>query len=431
MILIYSHKLTNRLTYIFDTLLSGILGIELEYTDSVEKFTMHEGPKLNYSNTSLESGLFFQCSNILFETGIKEQTINVSTFEDLPCFFSVGRDAVLPFDPFGVSFYLISRYEEYLPHIKDQHERFPASESLAYMNGFLDEPLVNQYVEVIAKKINEKYPELVFPTRKFTFISTIDIDNAYAYKHKGFIRTIGGMLKGIKDGGLSQRLKVLFGQLDDPYDTFAYQKHVHQQYNCSPIYFFLLGDYGINDKNVPVKNSVFQSLIKSISDHYEVGIHPSYASNNSRQQLQKEVNRLSDLTHRNVARSRQHFLKLSLPDTYRNLLDLDILEDHTMGYAEQPGFRASICTPFYFYDLDAETTTKLKVIPFAVMEATFKYYLELSPEKSWEQILALMQKVKNVKGTFVSVWHNESMSEQGEWIGWRWLYEQLLEEGQK
>lgn len=136
MILIYSHKLTNRLTYIFDTLLSNILGIELEYTDSVEKFSTHAGPKLNYSNTSLDDGLFFQHSSILFETGIKEQTINLSTYEGLPYFFSVGRDAVLPFDPFGVSFYLISRYEEYLPHIKDQHDRFPASESLAYTNGF-------------------------------------------------------------------------------------------------------------------------------------------------------------------------------------------------------------------------------------------------------------------------------------------------------
>lgn len=102
-----------------------------------------------------------------------------------------------------------------------------------------------------------------------------------------------------------------------------------------------------------------------------------------------------------------------------------------MGYAEQPGFRASICTPFYFYDLDSEMTTKLKVIPFAVMEATFKYYLSMSPEEAWEHIFKLMQKVQHVKGTFVSVWHNESMSEQGEWTGWRWLYEQLLVEGQK
>ncbi len=102
-----------------------------------------------------------------------------------------------------------------------------------------------------------------------------------------------------------------------------------------------------------------------------------------------------------------------------------------MGYAEKSGFRAGICSPFYFYDLDTEQETKLKVIPFTVMEATYKYYEKTTPEIAIEQITDLMQKVKDVKGTFVSVWHNESLSDEGIWKGWKTVYEEMLKESIK
>ena len=52
---------------------------------------------------------------------------------------------------------------------------------------------------------------------------------------------------------------------------------------------------------------MFQSLIKSVSDHSKIGIHPSFASNASFQQLEKEVGRLSKTINREVTCSRQHF----------------------------------------------------------------------------------------------------------------------------
>src|SRR5205814_2896242 len=116
----------------------------------------------------------------------------------------------------------------------------------------------------------------------------------------------------------------------------------------------------INDKNTPVESKKLQSLIKNLGDYAEVGIHPSYGSNSKEGQLKKEIDRLSKILHKDVHKGRQHFLKLSLPETYRNLIELDITEDYTMGYAFQPGFRASICMPFNFYDLDNEIETKLK-----------------------------------------------------------------------
>lgn len=406
--------------------------IGIEFTIDKEAFEKFEGPKINYSNTTLNSGLFFKSSTILFETGINEQNISVFEYENNKCFFSVGKESILPFDPFAASFYLISRYEEYLPHIKDQHERFVAAESLAFQNNFLDIPLVNIWINKLASIIEQHYPNFIFPPLTFNYYSTIDIDNAYAYKHKGFNRIIGGLIKSITNTDeFSKRIKVLFGKLPDPYDTFEYQFNIHKKHKISPIYFFLLGEYGVNDKNIPVKNKVFQSLIKSINDYYEVGIHPSYGSNINVKTLTKEIKTLQNITHRNTTKSRQHFLRLNLPKTYRNLIDNDIQEDYTMGYSEKSGFRASICSPFYFYDLDIEVSTKLKVIPFTVMEATYQYYQNSTKENAIIEIKALLQKVKDVKGTFVSVWHNESLSDEGIWKGWKSVYEQLLEEVNK
>jgi hypothetical protein len=427
LILIYSHKLTNRLRYIFKTIFTDVLKTEINFTNNIAKFEKSDCIKINYSPSKLNCGIFFQSTTVLFETGIKEQEINLFEYEGNKCFYSVSKDSEFPFDPFAASFYLISRYEEYLPHIKDNHERFLASESLAFQNNFLEIPLVNIWLNQIAKRI-ESFSNFNFPIRKFEFISTLDIDNAYAYQHKGFVRTLGGLAKSLQSGTFIKRLKVLFGKDKDPYDTFDYQLEIHKKYKVSPIYFFLLGDYGLNDKNIPAKNKIFQSLIKSIADYSEVGIHPSYASNKNIETLIKEIKRLQTITHRNTTKSRQHFLKLNLPNTYRNLIDNDIQKDYTMGYAEHPGFRSSICSPYYFYDLDVEVATKLQILPFTTMEATYQYYKKSTPEEASQHISELMKTVKSVNGTFISVWHNESLCEEGIWKGWKNIYEKMLKE---
>lgn len=189
-----------------------------------------------------------------------------------------------------------------------------------------------------------------------------------------------------------------------------------------------MGDYGTNDKNISYNNKTFQKLIQLISDNNKIGIHPSYASNSNSEQITIEKNRLQTISHKEIIRNRQHYLKLNLPNTYQNLISNNITEDHTMGYAEQPGFRASICNPFYFYNLENENETALKIFPFTVMEATFQYYKSSTPNEALKHITELMQKVKLVNGTFISVWHNESLSDRGIWKGWKIVYEKMLKE---
>lgn len=163
-----------------------------------------------------------------------------------------------------------------------------------------------------------------------------------------------------------------------------------------------------------------------LEDNAEVGIHPSYASNNDLKVLKREINSLSKVLNRQITKSRQHFLKLSLPQTYRNLIDLDITDDYTMGYASEIGFRASICSSFNFYDLEMETETNLRIHPFAFMEGTLRDYLSINADRAMDYIKPLIDEVKAVNGTFICLWHNESLSNQRRWVGWQQIYEDMI-----
>ena len=430
MLLVFASSITPRLKYIFDLMLHELLGLEYKFTINKEEFISFSGAKFNYSEQQFGEELFFYSVHLLFEKGISNQDISVFDWSTTKAFYATHPKYVFPFDPFAASFYLVSRYEEYLPHRRDEHDRFDTTESLAYQKDFLGKPLVNIWTLKLKGELKKKFPELIFPEREYKYVSTIDIDNAYAYREKGFMRTAGAYARSFFNfdfSDISERTKVLMGSVKDPFDTYDLQLHLQQEYKYNCIYFVLLAEYGTNDKNVPAGSRKLRSLIKSLADYSEVGIHPSYASNKKPGNLKKEISILSKVLKRDVTQSRQHFLILKLPSTYRQLIDLDISDDYTMGYALQVGFRASICSPFYFYDLDMEQATKLLIHPFAVMDATLKYYMKISPQDAMNCIQPLIDEVKKVNGTFISLWHNESLSENKIWAGWKNVYEQLVE----
>jgi len=430
MLLIYTPRITNRLLYITGLIIRDLLGIELAFTSREDEYLDCEGPKLCYGKCLAAGDLYIASSGLLFETGISGREMHHFDFGDSKAFFPVyDTTSLFPFDIFSASFFLVSRYEEYLPHIRDIHGRFPAEESEAFKQGFLQRPLVTIWAVALREILAARFPSIVFRKRTFRFQPTYDIDAAYAFSHKGLTRTLGGFLKAILAGNykeLKQRLRVLLNLESDPFDTFALQFIWQKQYDLHPVYFILFADYGLNDKNMPVNDRNFQALIKAIADHAEVGIHPSYGSNKNPVKLATEIARLSKVLRRDITCSRQHFLKLELPATYRNLINLDITDDYSMGYASQPGFRASICDTFNFYDLDLDTETKLRIHPFAIMEGTFIDYFGIKPEHAYPHIDPMLCEVKSLGGTFISLWHNQTLSNEGLFKGWVTVYEELL-----
>jgi hypothetical protein len=405
------------------------LGLSYKITTDANEFINYNGPKLNYSFEQITNEPFIAATDLLFQTGIRDQNIQVFYIENLPVFYPTSRRSILPFDVFACTFYMISRYEEYLPVIRDKYDRFDAHSSLAYENNFLEIPVVDYWIIYLREQLKNIYPQLEFKQPKYKFILTIDVDNAYAYLEKGFVRTLGAYLKSLIKGDVSkiiERTRVLLGNRPDPYDTYNYQIELQQKYKYQTIYFFLLGDYGYNDTNVPVSSRKLCSLIKRLSDYYEIGIHPSYGSNAHPERINIEINRLSKIMHSDVTKSRQHFLKIKLPDTYRELINLDITDDYTMGFANELGFRAGTSFSFNFYDLDNETETPLNIHPFAVMDATLNLYLHLKPEEAIVRVKKIIDEVKKVNGTFIGLWHNETLSDWDIWKGWKIVYEEMI-----
>ncbi len=430
MILIFSEEITPRIEYITQLIFTQILQVEVAFTSNSADFKSSTLPKLNYSFEKFTDELYIKPHRIMHCKALITPTINSVWYNGEKYFFESSEDSIFPFDPLAASFYLVTRHEEYMETNRDKLGRYPAEKSILAKYDLLKKPVVNIWANLLAEKLKEKYPTLVFPERKFKFLSTIDIDNAWAYKHKGFIRTSGALLKSAFKGNFSEfnsRLKVLFGAEKDPYDSYEYLDSVFKENEDKVKFFFLLGDYGRFDKNLPHKNKYYNTLIQNTKKRYDVGIHPSFASGKKRgkKKVKMEKKRLAKINEAEVIESRQHFLQLDFPKTYRRLIKAGITTDYTMGYSAQPGFRAGICTPYYFYDLKKEKTTNLLIVPFQIMDGTFLHYLRLSPEDASVEIENIMSEVKNVGGTFVSIWHNETVNNTGLWKGYQQVFEKM------
>ena len=430
-ILVYSHNLSPRLRYIFKQIFNNVLNVNVSFTDNIEYFINNDLPKISYTHRKISNELFFRSTDLLFEKTIVNQDIKVLEFRSIK-FFYPCEDSCLPFDPFAASFFMLSRYEEYLPHIKDKFGRFEAKESFAYKNNFLDKPIVDIWAVLVKEELVKYYPNLIFPIKNYNYLNTIDIDNAFSYLDKGFLRNIGGFFRDlIKNNRPFERIKVLFKYSKDPYDTYSKLFDFINKYNLKTIFFFLLADYGYNDKNVPYTSNRLRELIKQISDYCNIGIHASYNSLKNTNKLKIEMNRLSEILHKEVLDSRQHFIKLNMPSMYRNLIKNGIKDDYSMGFVSLPGFRAGTCSKFSFYDLDLESETDLNIHPFSIMDVTLNDYMNLTPSQSIDIIRNIIDEIKIVEGTFISIWHNESLNYSGRWYGWDNVYLKMIKYAKK
>ncbi|MEI2740554.1 MAG: polysaccharide deacetylase family protein [Chitinophagaceae bacterium] len=349
---------------------------------------------------------------------------------DQKAFFKTGGD--FPFDIFAASFYLLSRYEEYLPHQKDMYGRYAHENSLAFKEGFLDKPLVNTWLQYFREKLNEKFPSFTTHHSPFTFLPTYDIDEAYSYKHKQWWRSAGAAVKDILKGQFSrfsQRRKVLNNKAADPFDSYAWIDDLHRPYKLHPRYFFLVAEKtGKYDRNILPGETALQVLIKHHADKYHIGIHPSWQSGDDPSLIKKEIETIEHIATIKVTASRQHFIRFTLPQTFRHLINAGIKEDFSMGYGSINGFRASVASPFHWYDLEKEETTYLLLYPFCYMEANSFHEQKQTPQQALEEMRYYRNEVKKVNGTLITIWHNTFLGTDKLFNGWREVYAQFVRE---
>ena len=142
--------------------------------------------------------------------------------------------------------------------------------------------------------------------------------------------------------------------------------------------------------------------------------------------LQNETNVLSKISNQPIENSRFHFLKFKLPNSYHYLIESNILNDYSMAYANKIGFRASTCKDFNFYNLSENKATSLQVFSPCVMDVTLKNFEKFNPNEATETINKMKQTVKNVNGTFISIWHNSNLSNNAEWKDWKAIWLKMI-----
>ncbi|WP_350293619.1 polysaccharide deacetylase family protein [uncultured Croceitalea sp.] len=403
-----------------------ILGIEVSFTTTVEDFIKHSGPKITYTKQPLQNEFFIRSNALLFEQGINDIEIKIENWEELPCFFEAGERSNIPFDIFSAIFYLISRYEEYLPHVKDELGRFPVKESLAYQNDFLKRPLVDLWAKKFLVALKERFPEIEQTKKKYQFTSIINVTTSHCFAYRSFIRTIGGILLDLSKFRLLRlfkRVAVWLSPRKDPYNNFTYLMNLHKEVKCKTMFFFQFADYSKHDKNVSIYKNKFRYLIKSVADYSIVSLSASYSSSLSNTTLKEEKSRLANLINRPVSYSRMRYNRVHIPKTYQDLVETEFTDDYTMGYTHEIGFRAGTCTPFYFYDINLEVQQPIKVHPFAVCDYSFLKFKKQA--QVFEVLDAMYRETKEVQGNLNIVFSNELLGSSNR-LKWLELYRAIL-----
>jgi hypothetical protein len=420
MIVIFVEAVSERLVYVFDFIFKD-RKIDYQITNDPIYFEVLEGFKFNYSKQQFETGLQIQPSNVLFSEEIIDYTLEKALFHQENC---LSFDGII--DPIASIFYILTRYEEYVIQKRDFHDRFEATNSILMKYNWLDQCICDRWCEDLIAFMEKEYQKAIpYEEIPLTFIPTFDIDNVRAFQWKEGIRSWVGILKNRwkkNTTALKTREQVKLGNQKDPYDTFDEIVALKNK-KIEPIAFWLIGDFAKYDRNVTSLDKRHVALIQDIASNIAVGLHPSYKSNLSSFYLQKEVERLKEIIDPEILISRQHYLKLSLPYTYRNLQQFNISHDYSMGFASHVGFRAGTARPFLFFDLPKNTISDLTIHSFCYMDGTFLDYLKMSIPESKKTIENLYHEVKTYGGEFIPIWHNESISNFGRWEGWKELYD--------
>ncbi len=428
MLLIYVPSLTPRMIYVFKLIFEQHLGIKYATTTDNKEFVDYAHEKLNYSHRRFGDEFFVYADNLLTENFIKKIDVSVNERHYIKVIFP-DTVSEIGFDIFSAVFYMVSRYEEYLPFDPDRFGRFKAIDSMAYKNNFLHLPVADKWIQLLKDGLQKKYPDIKYKSNKFQCILTYDIDVAYKYKGRSVKRNVGATLKDIIRFDFKNiycRIQTLFFNKKDPWDVYDYLCNIIEQHNFSSVFFFLMGDNSSLDRNLDYKKIILKSLINFVKTFSSIGIHPSFRTTVNSKKIEEEKQRLEKISQIKIYKSRQHYLKFLLPETYQALIQSGITEDYSMCFPEIPGFRAGTSKPFYFYDLKNETTTNLMIYPATFMDGSFIYSSKTN-KIAVKEIDNLIDEILSVDGTFISIWHNHTVSETKDFLNWKKIHDAIIE----
>lgn len=337
------------------------------------------------------------------------------------------------------TFYFLSCWQESTSAVRDRHERFPASASLQYQLGLLDTPVVNQYVGLLRSEMEKLLghsiePRPRFAGKEFAVCMTHDIDYVRKWSLGIVYRElVQYFLLGTKNGTLRERLERFRAFLkavsarDDPFRS-SIEKivKVEKDAGIHATYFLKAGGTSKHDVSYRINGGYVRKLIKTLeAGGHEIGLHPSYHTFLSSAKMREEKQRLDRVLGKESSAVRQHFLRFSMPETWKVQAELNFHHDSTLGFSDHEGFRAGICHPFCPYDAERDEVIDLWEIPLLAMDGTFQSYRNRSAEESLEIIKTLIRTVKKYRGVGVLLFHNTCYDDL-DFPAWGTVFEHTL-----
>lgn len=429
MICIYTDKYTNRLKYVADHIFKRILGQPVNIINKEEDLpTLSSSPLIVYSDTlKVKGALHIIPNGLLFKKGVREYDLTMSTWEGEKIFFATsGGD--IPFDMFSASFYLLSRYEEYLP-IKENFDDkgcFIAEKSLAYKEGFLDTPLVDVWALKLEEKLKTLFANYTSTQdKRFRFLPIISVNTPYRYRTYSILGNILRLGKKVLErdwSGLKKQLRVLLRIEQDPYCNVDKIVDIHNRNSLRPLFALRVSNKRWYKRPIYFAYNTYK---KVLCRNYQMALCISGAATGSASQLKSEQKRLSRIFKTRIVIGVSGVSEFIIPDFYRNLSNSKIKEDFSMSYPDRIGFRASTCTPFRIYDLNREEYYRIDVhsVPFAAWSVK---KMGLSKEEIINSAKEMAKTVKNLKGEFIIASHNDNFVDSTLFKGWSATYEYTI-----
>lgn len=430
----------NEVKYTFHCLIKKFLGLEIEFLISKnEEFYLIEGK--NGKNLKIENR-FFNSDNpqLLFlesriPSKVEESTISFLDvdYQHISLFGKAelqdsGNEYLLKSDLIAASFFMLSRWEEKAHSGKmDHHERFPLESSLAYKNNFYHRPIVNEYLELLKSILNSMgWTEIL--VRDYKAVISYDIDKVKKWRgFKTLLQSIYLNAKQMNIGRIvSDKLSFfgsVLGMTKDPYFSFDFILDSLKGHKIEAILYFKTGVSNLKyDKNIykvshPNIQKVFKKLIK---EDVIIGLHPSYYTFKDKSRMKMEMDELkTSLPEYSLERCRQHYLRFSLPETWRIMDSVGFKTDSSMMYAKEPGFRCGICYTFPVFDFERRKRLNLEESPLIFMESRYV--------GKADQILPMVSKltetIKKYQGENIVLWHNNNLFYKKH----RQVYKQVLD----
>ena len=308
-------------------------------------------------------------------------------------------------DIFASSFFMLTRWEEYVNKIRDKHNRFPAYASLAYKNNFLDRPIVNEYVEMLWNMLRFLGCKQEREKREFKFVLTHDVDVAYKYMNllSGVREIIGDILKRknlyLAFENLSNKILSHLKLKKDPFDTYDYLMDISESIGVKS-YFFL---HSSNNAKEDVDNDKFLKEIASkiLNRGHFLGYHPSYDAYNNYELFVNDKEKMENIIKQKLTFGRQHYLRFEVPTTWQIWEEAEMEWDSSIGYSGVNGFRSGICFEYSVFDILRRKKLNLKEKPLIIMDVSIK---------NLDYELKLIQEIKKYNGESVILWHNSSFN---------------------